>query len=132
MMQIQGAASGRRGHPTKNKKWVAGQDSARNGRAPDGERWDRGGARRRGGGRGRVHGSHHDTHLAVPSDAFHGDTSATEDDGASVTSAMEDEAEQSLVEPEPEDKEKFYQEVRISLVNCFLLGVHGQKCACIA
>ena len=111
MMQIQGAASGRRAH-TKNKKWVAGQGDAKNGRANEGERWERGGHRRRGGGRGRGQG-HYDTHLTVPSDGHDGDNSATEDDGGSAASGMEDEVEQPMPEPESkEDLEKFYQEVR--------------------
>ena len=97
----------------KNKKWVAGQNDTRNARGADGERWERGGHRRRGG-HGRGHGAHHDTHLTVPSDAHEGDASATDDDGMSNASGMEEETAQPVAEPESqEDRERFYQEVRV-------------------
>ncbi|KAI0641637.1 SAC3/GANP/Nin1/mts3/eIF-3 p25 family-domain-containing protein [Trametes meyenii] len=109
MIHIQGAAEGRRPH-SKNKKWVAGQGEHAGGHGSDGERWDRGGHRRRGG-RGRAHG-HHGTHLAIPN-GFHDDaTSGTEDEQASGESLHEEEhEEEEPVLETQEEREKFYQEL---------------------
>lgn len=112
MMHIQGAAASdkpRRTLHSKNKKWVSGQEE--NGQAGDGERWERGTHRRRGRGRGGL--SQHGAYLTVPTDLIDEGTSATEDEGASGDSGHEDDGEQAQPEPEtPEEREKFYQEVR--------------------
>ncbi|KAI0357231.1 hypothetical protein OH77DRAFT_1422786 [Trametes cingulata] len=111
MMHIQGAAAGRRPH-SRNKKWVAGQGEASSGHGSDGERWERGGHRRRGG-RGRTHGQH-STHLTVPGDVHEDGASGTEDEHVSGESVHEEEHELDDGEPEletPEEREKFYQEL---------------------
>lgn len=112
MMHIQGAAASdkpRRTLHSKNKKWVSGQEE--NGHAGDGERWERGTHRRRGRGRGGL--PQHGAYLTVPTDLIDEGTSATEDEGASGDSGHEDDGEQAQPEPEtPEEREKFYQEVR--------------------
>lgn len=118
--KINGASS----RPTsRNKQWVNGQDNS--GHSSDGERWERGGVHRRGRGRGRG-GSGRATplfpnqHLTVPN--VHEDVlSGTDDDGAQSdthsANGMEDN-EPTAVEHDdkeletPEEREKFYQEVR--------------------
>ena len=110
MMRIQGAAEGRRPH-SRNKKWVAGQGEARSSHGSDTERWERGGHRRRGG-RGRAH-DQHGSHLTVPNGAHEDGASATEDEHASGDSVHEeDHDEDEPVLETPEEREKFYQEVR--------------------
>ncbi|KAM5541518.1 hypothetical protein V8D89_004708 [Ganoderma adspersum] len=108
MMRIQGASESNRGRPhSRNKKWVAGPADSNNGHANEAERWERGGHRRRGRGRGQVQ---HGTHLTVPTDMHDEGASATEDEGVSgAESAHDDEPE-----PEPEhieDREEFYREL---------------------
>lgn len=108
---------------SRNKHWINGQDHS--GYSSDG--WERGGGHRgRGRGRGRG-GSGRGTpvfgnqHLTVPN--VHGDTmSGAEDEGtqsdAHSANGMEEEEEPEVVEIEereletPEEREKFYQEVR--------------------
>ncbi|KAI0364876.1 hypothetical protein BV20DRAFT_955385 [Pilatotrama ljubarskyi] len=110
MMHIQGAAAGRRPH-SRNKKWVAGQGDASSGHGSDGERWERGGHRRRGG-RGRIHGQH-GTHLTVPNDVHEDGASGTEDEHVSGGESVHEEEHEDR-EPEletPEEREKFYQEL---------------------
>ena len=109
MMRIQGASESNRGRPhSRNKKWVAGPADASNAHGTEGGRWERGGHRRRGRGRGQVHDG---THLTVPTDMHDEGASATEEEGVSgAESAHDDEPE-----PEPEhieDREEFYREVR--------------------
>lgn len=119
-MQIQGAANGRRVH-TRNKKWVAGQSDAKNGRVKEGERWERGGHRRRGGGRGRGGFTGlYDAHLTVPSEAQNGDLSGADDDGVSAASAAEEDLELAQPEHEMESQE---EADRIWLEVCFMLYI---------
>ncbi|KAI9068551.1 hypothetical protein FKP32DRAFT_1587585 [Trametes sanguinea] len=109
MMRIQGAADGRRPH-SRNKKWVAGHGETKGGHGSDGERWERGGHRRRGG-RGRAH-DHHGSHLVVPNDMPEDGASATEDEhvsGESVHAEEHDDGEPEL--ETPEERERFYQEL---------------------
>ena len=122
MMHIQGAATDkpRRTLMSKNKKWTAGQAELRTAHTSDGDRWERGGHRRRGRGRG-AHG-HHGTHLTVPTDVHDDMTSATEDEGVSGDSGHEDDGGNLQAEPETaEERERFYQEVRLLL--CVVLSV---------
>ncbi|CDO70164.1 hypothetical protein BN946_scf185009.g15 [Trametes cinnabarina] len=109
MMRIQGAAEGRRPH-SRNRKWVAGQADPKGGHGSDGERWERGGHRRRGG-RGRAH-DHHGSHLAVPQDHHEDGASVTEDEHASGESVHADEYDdgEPILET-PEERERFYQEL---------------------
>ncbi|KAI0707481.1 SAC3/GANP/Nin1/mts3/eIF-3 p25 family-domain-containing protein [Cerioporus squamosus] len=111
MMHIHGAASDKPRRPlqSKNKKWTAGQGDSNSGHVSDGERWERGGHRRRGWGRGG-HG-HHGTHLTVPADVHDEMTSATEDEGASGDSAHEDDGDQPREPETAEEREKFFQEL---------------------
>ncbi|KAI0820885.1 SAC3/GANP/Nin1/mts3/eIF-3 p25 family-domain-containing protein [Trametes gibbosa] len=113
MMHIQGAADDRRPH-SRNKRWVAGSSDGTNGQTHDGERWERGGHRRRGG-RGRVYG-HHGTHLTVPNGSHEDGASGTEDGHVSGTESAHDEEHDEPQRVEPvletaEERERFYQEL---------------------
>ena len=117
-LKINGAARG--GH--KNKQWIAGQGTITSHsreasvHGSDGERWERGGGPRRGRGKGRgsARGSPHLTLTVQHEEA----TSGTEDEGQDATDVEGGEEEDMNAELEdkdpetPEDREKFYQEVR--------------------
>lgn len=98
---------------SKNRQWVAGQDSG-SGHGGDGERWERGGHRRgRGRGRGQFTGNH-SSHLPTPQSHDDG-FSGTEDEEQDT---MDEAVGAPAVEREPdtqEDREKFFQEVRATL-----------------
>lgn len=115
---VEGGSSGRRAHHG-NKRWVADVVSGRSGATTphagsDGERWERGG--HRSGGRGRGRGSR--GKFGNASVTFHRngalDGGATGSEGEH--SEMEDEhelEEPDLNEPEtPQEREIFWQEVR--------------------
>lgn len=115
--KINGASS--RPH-SRNKQWINGLDNS--GHGSDSERWERGGPRR---GRGRGRGSARSTpqphqlsqHLTVPG-AQEDTLSGTEDEGQDdAYSGMEDDEVEVVdldeKDPEtPEERERFYQEVR--------------------
>lgn len=126
-LKINGAA---RGSHSKNKQWIAGQGTitphSREGSTHhnDSERWERGGGIRRGRGRGR--GSVQPSLHLSASVSHEEATSGAEDDGQDGVEAdgMEDEGMADDTEDDtedkglenPEDREKFYQEVRVSVL----------------
>ena len=121
---------------SKNKTWIAsdGHAGPRNPSAApgvggghhgaDGERWERGSAFRRGRARGMRRGNRtlHVVHTKKLEDEREEDDGMhTEGDG--TYTEAEDMGETDIDEPEletPEERERFYQEVRLAL---FVLGV---------
>lgn len=109
---------------SRNKQWINGQDSS--GHSSDAERWERGGGHRRGRGRGRGSGRtaplFQNQHLTVPN-GHDGALNGTDDEGgqsdAHSANGVEDD-EPTAADPDPDDREfetpeereKFYQEVR--------------------
>lgn len=116
--QVEGGSSGRRAHHG-NKRWIADGVTARSGATTphagsDSERWERGG--HRGGGRGRGRSARGKSGNVTVT--FH--RNGTLDGGATGSEGehSEMEEEHELEEPDlnesetPEEREKFWQEVR--------------------
>lgn len=105
---------------SRNKQWLAPGQEGHHTNGNDSERWERGGGPRRGVGRGRGRGRGTGTvsdrstpHLTVPV-LREEPTSGTEEEGMTDVEDMEneeDEVDERQLET-PEEREKFYQEVR--------------------
>jgi hypothetical protein len=112
---------GRQTH-SRNKQWVAGESGQRSGTSTphnDGERWERGGHRGGRGARGAARGGRG----KFPNVSLRTTRNL---DSATVNDHQEHEGEdqhneEDIIEPEersletPEEREKFYQEVRVIL-----------------
>lgn len=110
-------AGGRRPH-SRNKQWVADVGGVKNA-APEGERWERGGPRGgRGRGPSRSGPRFPNASLRVhrPLNGHEGTTSGEDHEGESEGNEEDASYEVEEQEPEtPEEREKFYQEVRVAL-----------------